>query len=90
MTNGTSARRDVLKLMAASGAIGLPAGGTVWPGSAHAAGAPAYDPNARFDVAVSEVEVPPTVVGAPAVDGAVDGERAAPPDRAVGIGDVEA
>src|SRR6266851_4635084 len=56
MNNGTSARRDVLKRMAAAGAIGLPAAGTVWP-SAHAAGAPAYDPAGRFDLAVSEVEL---------------------------------
>jgi acetyl esterase len=57
MNNGDSARRDVLKLMAASGAIGVPAARAIWPGTAHAAGAPAYDPNARFDLAVSEVEV---------------------------------
>ena len=56
MTKGTSARRDVLKRMAAAGAIGLPAAGTVWP-SAEAAGVPAYDPGARFDLAVSEVEL---------------------------------
>src|SRR5260370_21307747 len=56
MNNGTSARRDVLKRMAAAGAIGLPAAGTVWP-SAEAAGTPAYDPNGRFDLAVSEVEL---------------------------------
>ena len=57
MNNGTSARRDVLKLMAASGAIGVPATRAIWPGTAHAAGAPAYDPNARFDLEISEVEV---------------------------------
>ena len=55
MTKGTSARRDVLKRMAAAGAIGLPAAGTVWR-SAEAAGVPAYDPGARFDLAVTEVE----------------------------------
>ena len=56
MNNGTSARRDVLKRMAAAGAIGLPAAGAVWR-SAEAAGVPAYDPGARFDLAVTEVEL---------------------------------
>jgi acetyl esterase len=56
MNKETSARRDVLKRMAAAGAIGLPAAGTVGQ-SAEAAGAPAYDPGARFDLAVSEVEL---------------------------------
>src|SRR6266404_5560595 len=56
MDKGTSARRDVLKRRAAAGAIGLPAAGTVWHG-AEAAGAPAYDPGARFDLAVSDVEL---------------------------------
>jgi acetyl esterase len=57
MNNGTSARRDVLKRMAAAGAIGLPAAGTVGQSAARAAGAPAYDPGARFDLVVSEVEL---------------------------------
>jgi acetyl esterase len=57
MNKETSARRDVLKRMAAAGAIGLPAAGTVWQSAAHAAGAPSYDPGARFDLAVSEVEL---------------------------------
>jgi acetyl esterase len=56
MTKRTPARRDVLKRMAAAGALGLPAAGTVWQG-AEAAGAPAYDPGARFDLAVSDVEL---------------------------------
>jgi acetyl esterase/lipase len=56
MSKGTFGRRDVLKLVAA-GAIGLPAARTFWPGASHAAGAPAYDPSARFDVAVSEIEL---------------------------------
>jgi acetyl esterase len=54
--NGTMARRDLLKLMAA-GAVGLPAARMFSPGAAHAIGAPAYDPSARFDLAVSEVEL---------------------------------
>ena len=49
MSDGTSARRDILKGMAAAGAF--------WQGAAQAAGAPAYDPNARLDVAVSDVEL---------------------------------
>lgn len=43
--------------MAAAGATGLPAARTLWPGVAHAAGVAAYDPAARFDLAVSEVEL---------------------------------
>ncbi len=57
MSKGTFVRRDVLELMAAAGATGLPAMRTLWPDAAHAAGAPAYDPAARFDLAVSEVEL---------------------------------
>jgi acetyl esterase len=57
MDKGTSARRDVLKLMAAAGAIAVPAARTFWLDAAHAAGASAYDPSARFDLAVSEVEL---------------------------------
>jgi acetyl esterase/lipase len=43
--------------MAAAGAIGLPAAQRFSPGAAHAAGAAAYNPGARFDLAVSEVEL---------------------------------
>ncbi len=57
MTKGTFGRRDVLKQMAAAGAVGLPAAPTLWSGAAHSAGAPAYDPGARLDLAVSEVEL---------------------------------
>src|SRR5882757_2651815 len=46
MNKETSARRDVLKRMAAAGVVALPA-----------AGVAAYDPGARFDVAISEVEL---------------------------------
>jgi acetyl esterase len=56
MNKETSARRDVLKRMAAAGAIGLPAAGTIGQ-SAEAAGAPVYDPGARFDLAVNDVEL---------------------------------
>src|SRR5258708_32259875 len=57
MNKETSARRDVLKRIAAAVAIGLPTAGTLWQRAAHAAGVPAYDPGARFDVAVSDVEL---------------------------------
>jgi len=42
--------------MAAVGTVGLPAVGAVSPRVSHARTAPAYDPAARFDLAVSEVE----------------------------------
>jgi acetyl esterase/lipase len=46
----------MLKLIAAAGATALPAAGAL-PGAAHAAGAPAYNPGAQFDLTVSEVEL---------------------------------
>ncbi len=57
MNTGTFTRRDVLKLMAAAGAIGLPAARPFWPRATKAVGAPAYNPAARFDLAVSEVKL---------------------------------
>src|SRR5499427_2816512 len=42
--------------MAAAGTIGLPAVRTFSPRASHPAGAPAYDPGARFALAISEVE----------------------------------
>src|SRR5580698_6237996 len=42
--------------MAASGGMGLSAAGMFRSGAAQAAGAPAYDPGAKFDLSVSEVE----------------------------------
>ena len=56
MKRGTFIRRHLLKLMAAAGTIGLPAVRTFSPRASHARGAPAYNPAARFDLAVSEVE----------------------------------
>ena len=56
MNRGTFFRRHFLKLMAAAGAIGLPAVRPFSPRVSHARGAPAYDPAARFDLAVCEVE----------------------------------
>src|SRR5829696_7824511 len=50
-------RRDLLKLVAAAGAAGLPALRLSATDTAQAAGAPAYNPAARFDLAVSEVEL---------------------------------
>src|SRR3984885_10244217 len=51
------ARRNILKLMAAAGGAGLSIARMFRPGAAHAAGAPAYDPGGKFDLAVSEVEL---------------------------------
>ena len=56
MKRGTFIRRHLLKLMAAAGTIGLPAVRTFSPRASHARGAPAYNPAARFDLAVSELE----------------------------------
>ena len=55
MNKGAFDRRDVLKASAA-GLTSLPAARLLSPGAAQAAGAAAYDPRARFDLAVSEVE----------------------------------
>jgi acetyl esterase/lipase len=57
MTKGACDRRDVLKLAAAAGAASLPAAPAFSPSAADAAGAPAYDPAGRLDLAVSEVEL---------------------------------
>jgi acetyl esterase/lipase len=54
LTRDTFDRRDVVKLMAAAGA-GVPAARTLWPAAAHAA-TPAYDPAAKFELDVKEVE----------------------------------
>jgi acetyl esterase len=56
VNKGTFARRGILRLMAAAGAIGLPSARTLRPSAAHAAGASAYNPAAQFDLMVSEVE----------------------------------
>ena len=48
-------RRDVLKFVAAAGAAGLPA--LHLSDAAQAAGASSYNPNATFELAVSEVEM---------------------------------
>src|SRR5262249_30372519 len=51
---GAFSRRDVVKLVAATGMIDLAA--RALPGAAQAAGGPVYNPGDRFDLAVSEVE----------------------------------
>ena len=56
MNRGSLTRRGILKLIPAAGAIGLPAVHLFWPSAARAVGAPGYDPAARLDLAVSEVE----------------------------------
>src|SRR5262245_25651021 len=57
MTQTPSTRRDALKGMAAAGAMSVPAA------SAIAAGAFTYDPNARFDLVVSEVPLRQNTAG---------------------------
>jgi acetyl esterase len=57
LNKATLARRNILKLMAASGGIGLSVARMFRPGAAQAAGKPAYDPGAKFDLTVSEVEL---------------------------------
>ena len=56
MTGDTFDRRDVVKLMAAAGATGVPAASALWPAAAHAA-APAYDPAGKFELDVKDVEL---------------------------------
>jgi len=50
-------RRDVMHAMAATSLVGLPMVRMLTSAAAHAAGALAYDPNARFDLVVNEVEL---------------------------------
>jgi acetyl esterase len=58
MTKEPSSRRGVLKKIATvAGAVGLPNASVFAQGTAHAAGALAYDPGAKFDLDVSEVEL---------------------------------
>jgi acetyl esterase len=56
MNTGIFARRNILRLMAAAGTIGLPVARLLRPGAADAAAAPAYNPAAHFDLTVTEVE----------------------------------
>ena len=57
MDERTLPRRDVIRQMAAAGAIAAPAAATLNQGAAHAAGPAAYDPAGQFDLAVSDVEL---------------------------------
>jgi acetyl esterase len=50
-------RRDVMHAMAATGLVALPTVRMLTSSAAHAASALAYDLNARFDLAVTEVEL---------------------------------
>ena len=50
-------RRDLMHAMAATSLVALPMVRMLTSAAAHAAGALAYDPNARFDLAVTEVEL---------------------------------
>ena len=54
MTRDNFDRRDVVKLMVAAGAA-MPVAGGLWPQAA-AAAAPAYDPAAKFELDVKEIE----------------------------------
>ena len=56
MTNARFGRREIVKLMAGAGAIGVPATRALWPAAAKAA-APAYNPAGKFDLDVKEVEL---------------------------------
>ena len=51
------ARRDVVHGMAAAGVVGMPLARLFSAGAAHAAAMHSYDPNAQFDLSVSEVEL---------------------------------
>jgi acetyl esterase/lipase len=56
LTGTRFARREVLTLMAATGAMGFVTTPAFRSSTARAASTPAYDPAARFDLVVSEVE----------------------------------
>ncbi len=61
MTRDTFDRRDIVKLMAAAGAA-MPVARSLWPDAAYAA-APAYNPAAKFELEVKEVEFRRNVAG---------------------------
>jgi acetyl esterase/lipase len=54
LANNKFGRRDIVKLMAGAGAIGVSGAGALWPAPATAA--PAYDPAGKFELDVKEVE----------------------------------
>jgi acetyl esterase/lipase len=55
LTGDNFDRREIVKLMAGAGAIGVPAARALWPATANAS-KPVYDPAAKFDLDVTEVE----------------------------------
>ncbi len=55
MARAKFGRRDIVKLMAGAGAIGVSAPRALWPAAA-AAAAPAYDPAGTFELDVKEIE----------------------------------
>lgn len=70
MITYASGRRDFLKKMAALGAVGLPVSAAFWPRPLHSAWAAggsaartAYNPAAKFEITVSEVEFRRTRAG---------------------------
>jgi acetyl esterase/lipase len=65
MRTHASGRREFLKRLTALGAAGIPAMPALWSRSVAAAdgGAAAYDPSARFDLEVTEVELRRTAAG---------------------------
>jgi acetyl esterase/lipase len=56
LTRAKFGRRDIVRLIAGAGAIGASAGHGLWPAAARAA-TRSYDPDAKFDVEVKEVEL---------------------------------
>jgi acetyl esterase/lipase len=56
LTRAKFGRRDIVRLMAGAGAIGVTAARGLWPAAAKAA-APAYDPAGKFELDVKEVEM---------------------------------
>ena len=57
MTEESSSRRGALNRTADVGSIGASAPGTMRKSTAGPVGAPVYDPGARFDLAVSDIEL---------------------------------
>jgi len=63
MDRHLSGRREFLRKMTAVGAAGLPVVQSALKGRSAYAGTPVYDPAAKFDIAVSEVELRRTAAG---------------------------
>ncbi|HWE73776.1 MAG TPA: alpha/beta hydrolase [Stellaceae bacterium] len=54
MSTAMFGRRNVVKMIAGAGVVGISGAGALWPGVAEAA-APAYDPAGKFDVDIREI-----------------------------------